>query len=312
MSEKILVSPSSFGTCGEEPLKLLKEKNYEVILNPYGRRLTAEETIELGKECIGIVAGVEPLNKKVLSSMSSLRCISRVGTGIQNIDLEYAKKQGIVIRNTPYGPTRAVAELTIGLIFDVLRKISLRDRKMRECIWEKKMGQLLMGKKIGIIGLGKIGKKTAELLKFFDVEIYCYDIYPDEKWIKENNVKILDLNELMKKSDIVTVHVPPQKDKKPLIGENELKNMRKEAYLVNVSRGGVIDEKALYGILEKNQIAGAAIDVFLDEPYNGPFLKLDNVVLTPHIGSYAKEARLDMESEAVNNLLEVIEKNKNL
>lgn len=307
MSEKILVSPSSFGKCGEEPLNLLKEKNYEVILNPYGRRLTAEETIELGKECIGIVAGVEPLNKKVLTSLKSLRCISRVGTGIQNIDLEYAKNQGIVIRNTPYGPTRAVAELTIGLIFDVLRKISLRDRKMREGIWEKQMGQLLMGKKIGIIGLGKIGKKTAELLKCFNVELYCYDIYPDGKWIRENHIKLLDLNELMKKADILTVHVPPQKDKKPLIGKNELKNMKKEAYLVNVSRGGIIDEKDLYDILEKNQIAGAAIDVFLEEPYNGPFLKLDNVVLTPHIGSYAKEARLNMEMESVNNLLEVIE-----
>jgi len=311
MPKKVLVSPSSFGKCGNMPIEILKENKYEIILNSYGRRLTEKETIKLGKHCVGIIAGVEPLNKKVLSSLKSLRCISRVGVGVRNIDLEYAKKQGIIIKNTPYGPTDAVAELTVGLIIDILRKISFRDRKMREGYWEKQMGQLLMNKKIGIVGLGRIGKKTAKILRSFDVVISAYDVKPDKKWAIENNVELLELDELLKNSDVISVHTPHSKDNKPIIGKDEIKNMSENCYLINVSRGGVIDEEALYNSLKNKEIAGAAVDVFSEEPYHGYLLNLDNVVLTPHIGSYAKEARLNMEIESVKNFIHSIKNGEN-
>lgn len=307
-SKKVLISPSSFGKCGDRPIELLKENNYELILNPYGRKLTSDEVIKLGKDSVGIIAGVEPLNKEVLSSLKDLYCISRVGSGIDNIDIDYANKNGIIVKSTPYGPTRAVAELTIGLIFDLLRKISFRDRSMRKGKWEKEMGHLLKDKKIGIIGLGKIGKKVAELLIPFDVKLYTYDIKPDMKYIKSKNITYLELKELLKKCDIICIHVNISKNSHPFIGKKEIDCMKKDSFLINVSRGGVVDEKALFDALQKKHFSGVAIDVFSEEPYNGPLTKFDNVVLTPHIGSYAKESRLDMEVEAVNNFIKAFKK----
>ena len=306
MQDKILISPSSFGKCGNEPIKLLKEHNYEIILNPYSRKLQPNEIIELGKDCIGIIAGVEPLNEEVLESLPKLKCISRCGSGIDNIDLKKAEMLGISIKNTPYGPTRAVAELTIGLIFDVLRQISSRDRGIRNNKWNKEMGYLLKDKKIGVLGLGRIGKTVAELLLKLDSKVYVNDIKPDFEWIKKYNIMLLTFDELIEKCDILCVHVSLPPNNNYLIGYNEIKKMKKNSFLVNISRGGVVDENALYDSLKNNHLAGAAVDVFEKEPYNGPLKELDNVVLTPHVGSYASEARLEMEIEAVKNLLEVL------
>jgi D-3-phosphoglycerate dehydrogenase len=308
MGNKVIVTPSSFGKCGNLPLELLKNENYEMILNPFGRKMTAEEVMTLGKECVGIIAGVEPLNSKVLKSLSSLRCISRVGVGIDNIDLVCAKELGIVVKNTPDGPTRAVAELTIGLIIDVLRKISYRDREIRKGNWPKEMGVLLQGKKVGILGIGRIGRTVAELLVPFGCEVLCCDINPDVKWCNKYKIPLLPLEDLLKQSDVICVHAACAADEMPLLGKKELEMMKKGVFLINMSRGGVVDEKALYHALKTNRLGGAALDVFCKEPYSGPFTELDNVVLTPHIGSYAKEARLEMEVQAVQNLLDVIKK----
>ncbi len=306
MQDKILISTSSFGKCGDKPLKLLHEYNFEIILNPYARKLKPNEIIELGRKCIGIIAGVESLNADVLDSLPRLRCISRCGSGLDNIDLKKAEKLGITIRNTPYGPTRAVAELTIGMIFDVLRQISFRDRGIRNGEWNKEMGFLLKDKKVGILGLGRIGKTVTELLLRLSTQVYGYDINPDFEWVKKYNIKLLSFDDLIKISDILCVHVSFSSDNKHLIGETEFKKMKKDSFLINLSRGGAVDEGALYKMLKNKQLAGAAIDVYEKEPYNGPLKELDNVVLTPHIGSYAKEARRDMEIEAVKNLLDVL------
>ena len=306
MSRKIIITPSSFGKCGNHPLELLKKEKYDIILNPFGRKMTADEVVELGKDCIGIIAGVEPLNATVLTSLSSLRCISRVGVGIDNIDLQCAKERGIVVKNTPDGPTRAEAELTIGLIFDVLRKISYRDRLIRKGNWNKEMGYLLQGKKVGIIGLGRIGKKVAELLLALDVEVSGTDVNPDLNWCKMKKIPLLSLNELLSKSDIICIHASCLSENMPLIGKKELDMIKRGSFLINLSRGGIVDEDALYDALKNNSLSSAALDVFNQEPYSGPLTKLDNIVLTSHIGSYAKESRLNMEVQAVKNLLDVI------
>ena len=138
-TKKVLVSPSSFGKCGSEPIDLLKKNGFKVIINPYGRKLTTDEVINLGKDCVGIVAGVEPLNADVLNALSNLRCISRCGSGTDNVDIKKANELGIIVKNTPFGPTRAVSELTIALVFDILRQISLRDRLIRKGEWYKKL-----------------------------------------------------------------------------------------------------------------------------------------------------------------------------
>jgi len=303
MRNRILISPTSFGSCGKQPLELLKKENYKVILNPFERKMTSDEVIKLGKDCIGIIAGIEPLNARVLESLPSLRCISRCGVGTDNIDLKKAKELGIVVRNTPDGPTRAVAELTVGVIFNFLRNISYCDREVRKGKWYKGMGSLLLNKKVGILGLGRIGRKVGELLLGLGAEVAGADISPDMKWLETNKIPLLTLEELIKESDILCIHISYSEDNRHIIGKKEIESMKEGAYLVNLARGGIVDEDALCQALKSGHLSGAAVDVFEREPYTGPLKELDNVVLTPHIGSYAREARLKMEIQAVKNLL---------
>jgi len=305
--KKILVSPTSFGECGNQPLELLEKNNYEVILNPFHRKMTPGEIVEYGKDCVGIIAGVESLNASVLEALPHLRCISRCGSGMDTVDLTKAKELNIVVKNTPEGPTRAVAELTIGLIFDLLRQISLRDRAIRGGKWNKEMGFLLKDKTVGVLGLGRIGRTVAELLLRLDAKVIGSDVLSNKSWLEKTKIRLLSSHDLLRESDIVCVHVSSSGGNQSLIGEKELASMKKGSFLVNVSRGGVVDENALYQALKSDHLAGAAIDVFQQEPYNGPLKELDTIILTPHIGSYARESRLEMEVQAVKNLVEALE-----
>ena len=303
---KILTSPSSFGQISREPIDILEKCGFTVINNPFGRKLSEDEVIEIAFDCIGIVAGVETLNAKVLDSLPKLKCISRVGVGMDNVDLEYAKKKNITVINTPDGPTRSVAEMTIALAFSLLRKIPQADSNIKKGIWKKETGNLLFGKKIGIVGLGRIGKMVANIFIKLGNEVIGYDINPDMKWAADNNISIVEIDYLFKESDIVTLHVPPNKDKSFIVESKLLSSMKSTCLLINAARGGVVDEEYLFNMLYANKLAGAAIDVFSNEPYNGPFTKLQNVILTPHLGSYAMEGKLQMEIDAVNNLLKYL------
>jgi D-3-phosphoglycerate dehydrogenase len=256
----VLTSPSSFGQISNEPFDLLKKNGFEIINNPFGRKLNENEVIDLAKNCIGIVAGVEPLTKKVIDALPNLKCISRVGV-------------------------------------------------MKKRTWKKQTGSLLCEKKVGVIGLGRIGKRVAELFRGLGNEVLGYDLYPDNTWADKNNVIFVEKNELLKKSDIITLHIPESTS--PFIGKDEIILMKNSIFLVNVARGGVVDEQELFEALKNNKLAGAAIDVFSTEPYNGPLCDLQNVILTPHIGSYAKEGKLKMEIKAVKNLLDVLNRNLN-
>lgn len=300
---KILVSPSSFGQCGEEPLEILKQNGYEVINNPFGRKLTEDEVIELASDAVGIVAGVEPLTKKVMDNLPSLKCISRVGVGMDSVDLDYAKQKGIIVVNTPDGPTRPVAELTIALTMDILRGVSRADANIKKKIWKKEIGNLILNKTVGIFGFGRIGKETAKLFKGLGANVVAYDLNPDKNFATENGIEILEKEDLFKQSDIITIHVPANKDKTPVITKEELSLMKRSSFLINISRGGVVDEDDLYDVLKDGKITGAASDVFLKEPYDGKLIELDNIILTPHLGSYAEEAKLKMEIDSVNNLI---------
>ena len=145
---KVLTSPSSMGQCGSEPFDLLRENGYEIINNPFGRKLTEDEVIKLAKDCVGIVAGVEPLTARVMDALPNLKCISRVGVGMDSVDIEYAKQKGIIVVNTPDGPTRGVAELTLAMTLSLLRKIPQADAAMHQHKWKKQIGNLILGKKI--------------------------------------------------------------------------------------------------------------------------------------------------------------------
>ncbi|MBK0380693.1 phosphoglycerate dehydrogenase [Mucilaginibacter segetis] len=303
---KVLTSPSSFGQISSKPFDLLMASGYEVINNPYGRKLTEDEVIEIAKECVGIVAGVEPLTARVMDALPNLKVISRVGIGMDSVDLEYAKQKGIIVKNTPDGPTRAVAELTLAMTLSLLRRIPQADAALKNREWKKQTGNLILDKTIGIIGLGRIGRLVAELFRGIGNPVIGYDPYPNTEWATQTGVKLVDFETVLKTADIISLHVPGNEDKSPVIGAAELEKVTTGSYLINISRGGIVDEEALYTALSSKKIAAAAIDVFVEEPYNGPFCDLDNVILTPHIGSYAEEGKLLMEIDAVNNLLEAL------
>ena len=304
--KKILTSPSSIGQISPEPFDLLKSNGYEIINNPYGRKLTESEVISLASDCIGIVAGVEPLNSKVIDALPNLRCISRVGVGMDSVDISYAESKDIKVLNTPNGPTRAVAELTLGLTISLLRKIPNAHYDLKNRIWKKQTGNLLYEKKVGVLGLGRIGRMVAEMFRSLGNPVIGYDLYPDMEWAEKNNVEILSLEQLLNQCDIITIHIPGNSDGSCVLNQEKLSYIKDGAFLVNVSRGGVINEDALYEMLTNGKLSAAALDVFSNEPYSGKFCDLDNVILTPHIGSYAKEGKLKMEVDAVMNLINAL------
>jgi len=303
---KILASPSSIGQISLKPFELLEANGYEVVKNPFGRKLTEDETITLGKDCVGIVAGVEILDSIVIDSLPNLKCISRVGVGMDSVDISYAENKGIKVLNTPNGPTRAVAELTLGLTLSLLRKIPNAHYDLKNRIWKKQTGNLLFEKKVGVLGLGRIGRMVAEMFRSLGNPVIGYDLYPDMDWAEKNNVEILSLEQLLNQCDIITIHIPGNSDGSPVLNQEELSYLKDGAFLVNVSRGGVINEDSLYEMLTNEKLSAAALDVFSNEPYSGKFCDLDNVILTPHIGSYAKEGKLKMEVDAVMNLINAL------
>jgi D-3-phosphoglycerate dehydrogenase len=294
------------GEISPQPFILLEQSGYEIINNPYGRKLSENEVIELAHDCIGIVAGVEPITARVMDSLPNLRCISRVGVGMDNVDLEYAKSKNIIVVNTPDGPTRAVAELTLAMTLSMLRRIPQADAALKNKQWKTQTGNLILDKQIGIIGLGRIGRLVAELFRGIGNPVIGFDPYVDTQWAREKNVEIMSFDEVLSHADILTLHIPGNKDKSPIIGAKEIDRMKEGTFLINISRGGVVDETALYNALKSEKLSGAAVDVFTQEPYNGTLCELDNIILTPHLGSYAKEGKLQMEIDAVNNLINAL------
>lgn len=302
MLKKIAITTSSFGQFDPQPLEILEKHGCSFVLNKQGRTLKGEELLTLAQDCLGVIAGTEQYNQEILEQLPQLRIISRCGSGMDNLDLNVCDRRGIKIFKTSDGPQRAVAELVAGLILNVLRQIHVMDRDIHRGVWQKRMGNLLLGKNVGIIGLGQVGREVAQLLKALGTNIFYFDPFVSGN-IDSHFIRKANLRGLLQDCDIISLHVPLTPETRYLIGEEELAVMSEHAILINCSRGGIVDENALFQALKKKKLAGAAVDVFEQEPYQGPLCELENIILTPHIGSYAKEARIKMEIDAVNNLI---------
>ena len=297
IDEKVLLGPSTFAELDHAPLERLIEAGCSVIENPFKRKLTKSELLNLLSDNVtGLIAGLEPLDREVMEK-TNLGVISRCGSGMANVDLDAARELGIKVFSVPYGPTSAVAELTIGALLSLLRMIPLMDRCMREGKWNKRIGTQLEGKTIVIIGFGRIGSRLAEFLFPFKTEILIVD--PLLKSSKEK-CRVLTLDEALPQADIITLHAS---DEPRILGRKEFSLIKPGAFLLNAARGGLIDEDALVKSLEGGIIRGAWIDTFSQEPYSGPLAQFEQVILTPHIGSYTFECRRSMEMESVENLL---------
>lgn len=303
---KVAITTSSFAQFSDEPLALLKARNIEYILNPHGRALTEDEAIELLQGCIAVAAGTEPLTRRVMNALPDLKVISRCGTGMDSVDQQAAKEKNIAVRNTPDGPTLAVAELTLGYALDLMRQVTRMDHDIRNGVWKKRMGNLLDGKKVGIVGFGRIGRAVARLFSAFGAEIAFADPFA-APLPEAPHYKKMELDELLGWANIVTLHTPKPKDNPVLLDARRLNLMRQGSWVINAARGGLIDEEALHALLTSGHLAGAALDVFVTEPYTGPLKDCPNCVLTPHIGSYAMEARIRMEVDTIKNLIEALE-----
>jgi D-3-phosphoglycerate dehydrogenase len=298
--QKILVTTSTFDVSLFSNFIGTAKKPIEVVLNPYKRKLSEKEVSDLlTDDVIGMIAGVEPLSEKVLSGTKNLKVISRCGVGLDSVDLNAAKNLGIHVTNTPDAPTIPVAELTMAHILNLLRHVSLVNQQIRTSKWEPKMGALLNGKTVGIIGYGRIGRKVASLAKAFGANILVFDIFPVTS---SDKIEQVDLNQVLINSDIISLHLPYKIENHHIISTEQFALMKPTALVLNISRGGLINETALLEALLNKRIAGAGIDAFEDEPYSGPLCQLPNVLLTAHMGSYAKEARNIMEQDAVKNL----------
>ncbi len=296
----ILTTTSSFGSHSSEGIEELSRHGLEVVLNPLGRKLQSQELLELLEKHrpVGLLAGIEPMTRAALiQARDYLKVISRVGVGWDNIDLEAAAELGILIYRTSGVLTQAVAELTIGLMLAALRSIALQDRNVRQGLWKKRMGGLLHNKMVGLIGFGAIGRRVGELAKAFGCEVVYYDPQP----VSVDWARRVSLPELLAEADIISLHAS---GKERLLGAKEMNSLGKRgALLVNTARGELIDDEVLCACLKEGRIGYAALDVFAEEPYTGPLCAMENVILTPHIGSYALESRLLMEETAISNLL---------
>ncbi len=296
---RVAVTTTTFGPPETVAHRRLLDAGLDVVVNPFGRKPTEGETIQLLDEAVGVMAGTGALTERVFEAAPSLRVVSRVGVGIDSIDVAAAEARGISIYTTPEALTDSVAELTLGLMLAALRRITEADRVLRGHEWRPLMGTLLKSKRVGVIGLGRIGRRVAALVTTFGADVVACDPFVDA-----SDWQLVDLDELVATSDIVTLHFPLSSETQGLLSARRLASMRRGGVVINAARGGLIDEEALYRALHDGALAAAGLDCYAEEPYAGPLTNAPNVVLTPHMGSYAAEAREQMELDAVEHLLD--------
>jgi len=308
---KVLISDETFGKIDSRAIKMLSDAGLDPIQNTEGKKFTEDELIESLEGVIGIITGAaEPITRKVIEDAKSLKVISRYGTGLDNIDLKAAEEFDITVCRTPDAPTQAVAELTLALILNLSRKINAMDNVVRSGKWTPNIGNLLSGKTVGIVGLGRIGKTVVKLVEPFSVKILAHEPCPDDKFVSQYEVELVTLERLLTESDIVSLHLPLTSETQGIIGREEFSKMKKNTLFINTARGRLVDEQALINALEKRVIAGAALDVFETEPYDGKLKEFENVLLTPHIGTFTVETRKKMEIQTVENLINALEEKK--
>jgi D-3-phosphoglycerate dehydrogenase len=299
----VFVSTQPFASISPEPLDILAEHNLNVELNQYGRKITQQELKVHLTDKHALIAGTERIDKDVLDCAPELKIIARVGIGLNNIDFDEVRCRGILLTYTPEAVSQAVAELTIAHMLNVMRSIHQIHSSLKNGHWQRIIGSEIAGKTVGLIGFGRIGKRVAKMLQGFSCRILANDIAPDHEVASRYDVKFCRKEDIYRKADIISLHVPATPLTRNLIRETELAMMKSGACLINTARGQIVVESDLYEALKKGEIAGAAIDVFQKEPYSGPLCELENVVLTAHSGSCSTEARCLMESGAAKEVI---------
>ncbi|KYH36886.1 MAG: glyoxylate reductase [Candidatus Bathyarchaeota archaeon B23] len=299
----------------DEAINLIEEYADVEVFESEEEPAPYELILEKVREIDGLLCLLtDKIDTRIIEGGERLKVVSNYAVGYDNIDVETATKKGIYVTNTPGVLTETTADLAWAILMAIARRVAEADRYVRGGKWVHAWGPKMMlgidvhSKTLGIVGLGRIGSAVARRAKGFNMKVIYYDIFRREDLEKELGLEFKPLDELLSKADFITLHVPLTKDTYHLIGEREFSLMKRTAFLINTSRGAVVDEKALYKALKGRRITGAALDVFEKEPIDpdNPLLELDNVVLTPHIGSASIETRKKMAMMAAENLVSVL------
>ncbi len=309
--KRVVVSSRSFGQLSEVGARLLKGAGFDVWrIPPEERPLDESKMVEIvaRENPEVVVSGADPITKRVLEAGPNLRMIMKHGVGVDNIDIQAATKLGILVANAPGTNTEAVADMTIAMMLALLRGVYGAVQSTKSGGWERYVGHDLGALKIGVMGTGKIGLAVIRRLGGFGSEVLAYDIVHNPALLSHSKVRYVEMEELLRDSDVVTLHVPLVAATKAMIGRNELEMMKSTAYLVNLARGELVDEEALFEFLQQKRIAGAAVDVYaVEPPRSSPLIGLDNVLSTPHIAAYTYESMEHMDRICAQTIIDAMQ-----
>lgn len=304
--KKVLITPRSFGKYNKDELiEKMKAHDIEPIFNPYGRILTEQEMQDELQGMDGVIVGVDPINTKVMENAKHLKVISKYGVGIDNIDSAYANSKGILVTRTVNANTDAVADYAMTLLMCVARRVVEIDIGCHHEDWTKKEALDVYGKKLGVLGLGAIGKGVVKRATGFDMKIYGYDVVRDEDFLKQYDVEFTDIDTIVKECDFISLHLPLNEKTKHILNKDNLASAKDNLIIINTARGGLIDEEDLYDLLKYHKIYGLGLDVFeIEPPQDSKLLSLPNVVVSSHTAASSKGAIDAMSIMAVDNLIE--------
>ena len=306
---KLLIESRPFCVFETTPMERLKSNEGLEVIDMRGSGIEDPKFMEAIKTADAVISGNDlQINDELLDNAPNLKAIAKMGAGIDMIDIDAATRHDVLVFHTPGVNNQAVADHTFALILGVARKIVFCDQSLREKRWEhtKIMGTEIWQKTIGLMGLGAIGRCVALRAKGFQMRIVAYDPYWPEDFANENGIEKMEINELLKVSDVISLHLPLMPETRGIINKESFKLMKPNMLLINAARGGVIDEEDLYVALKNKVIAGAGIDVFEQEPpTDSPLLELDNVVLTPHTAAFTHDAMNNMNVGVVDQLYEL-------
>jgi len=297
---RILIVSRSFGVYSEDTMKIL-----EGFASVDGKSVLTEEEMKKIVDCYdALILGNERMDRETLIGARKLRIIARHGIGVDQIDLDAATEKGIVVTYTPQANSDAVAEYAIALMLNIMKSVQRAHEETRKGNWRRFLGFEIMNKTVGIVGFGAIGRSVAKKLSGLEVKILACDPYVSDQDIRTGGATPVSLEELLRSSDVVSLHTALTPETRHLLNRDRIRMMKKGAFLVNTSRGAVIDEETLYEALSKHEIAGAALDVFEVEPVSktNPLLGLDNVTVSPHMANFTIEALRRMDKMNAEDL----------
>ncbi len=301
---RVLITTVPFGDQNRLPLELLENAGIECLINPYNVKLTEGQLVELVTDFDAIIAGTECISEKVMAQASNLKLISRVGIGLDGVDLMAARRRGIKVSYTPDAPAPAVAELTLGMMLTLLRSAHVSNAQMHQGRWQRILGRRLAEVTVGILGVGRIGSRVLRRTKAFGTpKILVNDILPNYELNREFKLEWVTKDQIYKEADIISLHLPLTHLTKNMIRREQLLQMKPDAMIINTSRGGIINECDLYEVMKAGHLSGAAIDVFEQEPYTGKLGEIERCLLTAHMGSMSIDCRTRMEIEATEETI---------